>query len=90
MRRSLAIDYYESHGFWKPATLSAIERHCVRCAIPVWRLWGWDNVFNENQDLLIPVRHANADTDDLDLYVAVRSRAALANFERIVRETGFW
>jgi hypothetical protein len=85
----LAIDYYEPYGFWKPATLSAIERDCVRCAFPVWRLWGRDTVFYESQDLLIQVRHLDAGGGDSDLYVAVRTKAALANFERMVRGTGF-
>jgi hypothetical protein len=89
IRRLLGIEYYEPYGFWKPATLSAIERHCVRCAFPVWRLWGWDTYFYESQDLLIQVRHQNEAGTDSDLYVAVRTKAALVKFERLVRETGF-
>src|SRR5262249_22190678 len=34
IRRLLGIEYYEPYGFWKPATLSAIESHCTRCAFP--------------------------------------------------------
>ncbi len=90
IRRLLAIDYYEPYGFWKPATLSAIESHCVRCAFPVWRLWGWDTMFYESQDLLIQVRHLDAGDGDSDLYVAARTKAALVKFERMVREAGFW
>jgi hypothetical protein len=88
IRRLLGIDFYEGYGFWKPATLSAIERHCTRCAFPVWRLWGWDNVFYQAQDLLVQVRHVD-NGDDPDLYVAVRTKAALDNFERVVHDTGF-
>jgi hypothetical protein len=90
IRRWLGIDYYDCYGFWKPATLSAIERHCVRCAFPVWRLWGWNTVFYESPDLLIQVRHVNEAGSDSDLYVAVRTKEALARFEGMVRETGFW
>ena len=89
IRRLLGIEYYEGYGFWKPATLSAIERDCVRCAFPVWRLWGWDTVFYESPDLLIQIRHLVDYGSDSDLYVAVRTKAALAKFERMVRDTGF-
>jgi hypothetical protein len=89
IRRLLGIEYYEGYGFWKSTTLSAIERHCVRCAFPVWRLWGWDTIFYESQDLLIQVRHLVDYGSDSDLYVAVRTKAALAKFERMVRDTGF-
>jgi hypothetical protein len=87
IRRLLAIDYYQGYGFWKPATRSAIERDCARCAFPVWRLWGWDTVFYESHDLLIQVRHVDAGAGDVS--VAVRTGAALASFERMVRGTGF-
>lgn len=89
VRRLISVEYYDGYGFWKPATLSAIERHCVRCAFPVWRLWGWDTVFYESQDLLIQVRHQDPTDGDSDLFVAVRNEAALQKFEHMVRGTGF-
>jgi hypothetical protein len=80
---------YSGYGWWGPATLDAIERHCARCAFPVWRLMERDTVFYERQGLLIQVGHQDAGGGDPDLYVSVRTQGALADFERMVRGTEF-
>jgi len=84
----LSTDYY-GYGSWTPATLSAIEHHCVRCAFPTWRLWARDTVFYQSQDVLIEVGRPDAGGGDPGLSVSVRTKEALANFERWARGTGF-
>jgi hypothetical protein len=74
-------------GSWKQDTMSVIQQHCIRCAFPTWRLWGWDNVFYEKTDLLIQVCHS--DPVYPQIYVCPRMRASLEWFETAVRKTGF-
>jgi hypothetical protein len=84
----LGLEEFDGYGSWQPATLAAIEHHCFRCAFPVWRLGERDNVFYESQDLLIQVGHKDAGGWS-GLNATVRTKKALADFERMVRATGF-
>jgi hypothetical protein len=78
------------YGWWAPETLAAIERECVPCGFPVWRLWGRDNLFFERPDLIVHVFREGLQGEKEMLYAAVRTKEALADFERIVRGTGFY
>jgi hypothetical protein len=88
-RQASGFAEYGDIGWWSPATLAAIERGCVRCAFPVWRLWERDNVFYERPDLLVEVGHPSSEGETPILYVSGRSRDALREFEALVRGTGF-